>query len=321
MPGANANRREFLHAAALAPVAGSTAAATATRASTAPAGSERTEPEFRYSLNTSTLRGQKLPLDRLVDIAAEAGYDAIEPWMNEIDAFEAAGGNLADLGKRIADRGLTVESAIGFFDFLSEDESTRREQLAAARAAMRKVRAIGGKRVAAPPVGATQRDDLNLGAAAERYRALLEIGAEDGVIPQLELWGFSKSLGRIGEVAHVAIESGHPDACVLLDVYHIHKGGSPFEGLALLGPMACRVFHVNDYPADPPRDRIADKDRVLPGDGVAPSAYVYRTLRDVGFRGWLSLELFNEELWRRDPMEVAREGLRKTRATVEAALA
>jgi hypothetical protein len=71
---------------------------------------------------------------------------------------------------------------------------------------------------------------LNLFSAAERYRALLEIGAEIGVTPQVEVWGFSTALSRLGETAFVAIESGRDDACILPDVYHIYKGGSDFAG-------------------------------------------------------------------------------------------
>ena len=40
---------------------------------------------------------------------------------------------------------------------------------------------------------------------------------------------------------------------------------------------------------------IADADRVYPGDGVAPIKQILRDLRAIGFRGMLSLELFNRE--------------------------
>jgi sugar phosphate isomerase/epimerase len=40
-------------------------------------------------------------------------------------------------------------------------------------------------------------------------------------------------------------------------------------------------------------------------------------LRQIGYRRWISLELFREDLWRRDPLEVARVGLEKMRSVVE----
>jgi sugar phosphate isomerase/epimerase len=185
---------------------------------------------------------------------------------------------------------------------------------------MKLVKAIGGTRIAAPPVGATNQEDLDLFKAATRYRDLLEVGKEEGVTPQLELWGFSKSISRLGELMFVAVESGHPDACMLLDIYHIYKGGSDFQGLELINSSRIHVFHVNDYPADPPRESISDADRVYMGDGVAPTSMILQTIYRNGFRGMLSLELFNRTYWQQDALEVARTGLEKMRATVRTAM-
>src|SRR2546421_8392592 len=35
---------------------------------------------FGYCLNTSTIRGQNLPLAEEIEIASKAGFSAIEPW-------------------------------------------------------------------------------------------------------------------------------------------------------------------------------------------------------------------------------------------------
>ncbi|MFM7148504.1 MAG: sugar phosphate isomerase/epimerase family protein, partial [Gemmataceae bacterium] len=155
---------------------------------------------------------------------------------------------------------------------------------------------------------------------AERYAALCEVGATIGVIPQVEVWGFSKSLSRLGESAHVIIESGHPRACLLADVYHLHKGGSGFAGVKLLSGSAMQVFHMNDYPAQPTREKITDADRVYPGDGVAPLVPLLRDLRQSGFQGFLSLELFNRDYWKQDALVVARTGLAKMKAVTARSL-
>jgi sugar phosphate isomerase/epimerase len=131
------------------------------------------------------------------------------------------------------------------------------------------------------------------------------------------VWGFSKNLSKLSEVLYVAAASQHPDACVLPDVYHLYKGGSNFEDLALLAGTKVHVFHINDYP-DIPRDKITDADRVYPGDGIAPIAKVFKTVMSSGFSGVISLELFNRKYWERDPLENATEGLRKTKAAMAA---
>jgi sugar phosphate isomerase/epimerase len=186
---------------------------------------------------------------------------------------------------------------------------------------MELVAQIGGKRFAAPPAGATDLPKLDPLKAAERYRSLLEAGSEIGVVPQMELWGFSKNLNRLGECVWVAMETGHPKACVLADVFHLHKGGSDFRGVPLLGPSALQVLHMNDYPAEPPREKIDDSYRVYPGDGVAPLPELLRALHQTGGQKVLSLEVFNRTYWAQDPLEVAKTGLAKMKAVADKAMA
>ena len=112
---------------------------------------------FLLGLNTSTIRGQKLSIVEEIAIAAQAGYQAMEPWIDELEKYAASGGSLEDLGKRFRDAGISVESAIGFFDWIVDDADRRKKGLEAARRSMELVRRIGGKRLAAPPVGATEQ--------------------------------------------------------------------------------------------------------------------------------------------------------------------
>jgi 2-keto-myo-inositol isomerase len=276
----------------------------------------KAEP-FRYCFNTSTIRGQKLPLVDVIEIVAKAGYHAIEPWIEEIEHYREGGGSLPDLGKRLKDHGITVESGIGFAAWIVDDEAQRAKGLEQAKRDMDMLAQIGGKLLAAPPVGATEIPHFDLRKAAERFRALLEVGDQTGIVPMAEVWGFSKTMQTLGEAAMVAIGSDHPKACILPDVYHMYKGGSGFHGLKLLGSAAVHVFHLNDYPAQPPRETITDADRVYPGDGIAPLGEVFRDLRAIGYNGVLSIELFNPAYYKQDPLTVAKTALEKLRAAVQ----
>jgi sugar phosphate isomerase/epimerase len=311
------NRREWLVAGALG-LALDPAGAAASAAQKPAA--EGDVPTFRFCLNTSTISGFKLPIDREAELAAKVGYEGIEPWIRELDAYAEAGGSLEELGRKFRDLGLVIPSAIGFFEWIVDDDERRARGLEEARRSMDVVRKVGGLRIAAPPFGAQDRGDLDLHRIAERYADLLRIGDEIGVVPEVEVWGFSKTLGQLGEAALVAIESGHPDACILPDVYHLYKGGSGYNGLRLLSGRAMHVFHMNDFPAQPPREAIGDSDRVYPGDGVAPLGDILRDLKAIGYKGWLSLELFNKEYWKGEAEGVARTGLEKMRAAVESAV-
>jgi 2-keto-myo-inositol isomerase len=272
---------------------------------------------FLFSLNTATIRGQKLGIVKEIEVVAKAGFDGFEPWVDTIDDYVKGGGKLADLKKQIADAGLTVEGAIGFPEWIVDDESRRAKGTERAKREMEMVAQIGGKRFAAPPAGATDLPKLDPLKAAERYRQLLEIGDQIGIIPELELWGFSKNLNRLGECIWVAMETGHPKACVLADIFHMYKGGSEYQGFRLLGPKAVQVLHMNDYPGEPPREKIDDSYRIYPGDGIAPVVEILRSLRTNGGQKVLSLELFSKKYWAMDPLEVAKAGLSKLKSVAE----
>lgn len=278
---------------------------------------------FKYSLNASTIRGQKLGLVKEIDIAAQAGYSAFEPWIQTIQDYMKTGGQLGDIRKQVVDRGLAVEGAISFSQWVVDDDAARAKAVEQVQREMDLLAQIGGKRIAAPPAGANGNNApaLDLMKAAERYRAILDLGDKMGVTPILELWGPSKNLHRLGDCMFVVIESGHPKAGLLGDVYHIYKGGSDFNGLKMISAAGMPVLHMNDYPADPPRDKIADRDRIMPGDGIAPLTQILRDRCDKGGPTVLSLELFSQVYWEKDPLEVAKTGLAKMKAAVEKALA
>ncbi|RMF90229.1 MAG: sugar phosphate isomerase/epimerase [Planctomycetota bacterium] len=301
-------------------ISGALAATGAVALRTAVATETAEQKPFRYCFNTGTVLGKKLPITEIVDAVGKAGYDGIEPWIREIDAYTQAGGSLADLRKRIADAGLTVESAISFPAWAVDDDQRRRDALEQIKREMDIILQLGGKRIAAPPSGINRAEKMDLRVITDRYRTVLEIGDKMGCTPQLEIWGSATNLGTLCEAAFVLTAVGHPRACGLFDVFHLYRGNSPFEGLRQLNGAQMHVFHINDYPAEPPREEINDSYRVLPGDGTAPMREILTTLYETGYRGALSLELFNRSLWERELDEIVTLGLAKMKTVVREAL-
>jgi 2-keto-myo-inositol isomerase len=271
---------------------------------------------FTFCLNTSTIREQNLGLIGEMEVAAKAGYDSIEIWMNTLQKYVDKGGSLKDVRKRAADLGLKIEDAIGFAKWIVEDPTERAKALEQSKKEMDMLAEIGCPRIAAPPFGATNIPKIDLRIVAERYAKLLEVSDQSGVIPQLEMWGFSTNLHLLGEAMFVAAESGHQNAIVLTDIYHLHKGGSSFNSLKMLNGKGMQMFHVNDYPKTPPRETIVDSDRIFPGDGVAPLTQVFKELNSKNVPIVLSLELFNKEYWKMDALLAAKTGLDKMKASV-----
>ncbi len=280
---------------------------------------QKTKPApFVYSLNMSTLRGHKLGFRKELEVAAKAGFKSVEIWINTLQDFLKSGGTLSDARKIVDDLGLKVEDAIGFATWIVDDESARAKALEQLKMEMEQLAQIGCPRVAAPPMGATTGSSLDLARVAERYRTILELGDKTGVVPHLELWGFSKNLSRVGEILYVAAEASHPSARLLMDVYHLHKGGSGMDSVKLVGKPLVEIFHINDYPKMPPRETITDADRVYAGDGVAPLKDLLVSLRNPDKPVILSFEVFNKEYYAQDPLVVAKTGLEKMKKVAEA---
>lgn len=277
---------------------------------------------FGCCLNAGTIRGFDLPLDEQIQVAADAGYSGYEPWVRDIQRYAEDGGDLADVKKLAEDRNVTIEGAIGFASWIVDDDERRAQGVEQLKRDMDLVRQIGGARIAAPPAGANREPLTNLDAIAERYAAILDIGRDIGVLPMLEIWGPSATLRKLGEAAYVVAQCGRRDAALLLDSYHLYKGGNSFEGLWQLNGQAMHLFHINDYPANPPREEIGDADRVFPGHGVCPLPEILQTLYATGFRGGLSLELFNRTYWSEYPnaLACAKDGIEAIRDVVRQAM-
>ncbi len=315
------SRREVLASAAAAVGAAAVTSIVAEAQGARPAARTRPANEpFGYCLNTSTIRGNNLDLPGVITAAAKAGFHAIEPWIMEIDRYTTAGGTLKDLGKRIADAGLTVEDAIAFNSLLDDDDTRRAASMEKLKADMDKLAQIGGKRVAVPP-GNSRAGAVSLDNAARYYREALEMGEKMGVQPLLELWGTHPVLGPLSHGIYVTVAAGRVDASLLLDVFHLYKSGTPFTALKQINGASLHVMHLNDYPQAADPSTLNDGNRIYPGDGAAPLAQILRDLRDNGFRGYLSLELFNKEYWAKSADDNLKTAMEKIRATVRAAMA
>jgi 2-keto-myo-inositol isomerase len=262
---------------------------------------------FKTALNASTLFPFELDIKQQARVAAEAGYAGFELWVKDLDAYLATGGTIKALKAYFADTGLTIANAIAFFAWADADDQARARGFAQAEREMRMLAELGCLAVAAPPFGNVE--GVTLEAMAGHYARLVELARSIGIEPYLEFWGRAKRLSRLSEAMFVAMESGVPDAKLLLDPFHLYTGGSALSGLHYLNGANIGIVHVNDYPAAPARDQIADRDRVFPGAGIAPTHELAALLDRAGYRGYLSLELFVENFGAESALEVARRGL------------
>ncbi|MES2826523.1 MAG: sugar phosphate isomerase/epimerase [Bacteroidota bacterium] len=313
------NRRKFVSLSTLAGVV-ATVPTTYTRA-----GEVATfEKEKRYQkglspwpicLDTATIRPASLK-DK-VKIAAKAGYDAIEPWDGELQEFEAKGGNLKDLGKEIKDLGLFVPSVIGLWNSLPPTKEQFDSSLKDTRNRMRMAAAIGAKHIQTIPD--TAGTNYNHRWVVDRYREIIEIGLKEyNIIPALVFVKY-QPVKTLGQAMGIAMDTNHPKAMVIPDTYHMYISEGGFEGLKMINGSTIAIFQFSDAPSTPIIAELGDKDRVYPGDGILPLPQILRDLKMSGFKGCVSLELYNPSYYKEDLNLVAQTGLRKTLEVIKKA--
>jgi len=267
--------------------------------------------DFRFSLNCSTIK--TTPLMEKIRIAGETGYTGIELWFDDVDGHVAAGGGLSEIRSALNDNGLTVVTMIFLKGWWDTEDALREAAMTECRRRMEIAAELEAVHyVAGPPLGPV---DVELGA--RRYRELLELGIAIGVKPAAEYLGFAEEFNTAEKAVELITRSGHPAATIVHDPFHIFRGGGSFDVVATLMPEQIAVFHFNDAPDFPPRQLQHDPDRVMPGDGWLDLRGVLQSLKQIGYDGWISLELFNRDWWRKDPRETAKVGLQRMQQLAE----
>ncbi|MCX6331268.1 MAG: sugar phosphate isomerase/epimerase [Bacteroidetes bacterium] len=260
------------------------------------------------SLDTATIRPASLR-DK-VKIAAAAGFDGLEPWDNELEKFEKNGGNLKELGAEIKKLGLKVPSMIGLWNAIPATMAEFEISLKETRRRMRMAHDIGAEHIQTIPNSLPE--NYNQKWVADRYRDIIEIGIKEFNIKPALVFVKYFTIKTLGQATGIAMDANHPNAMVIPDVYHMYISDGGFEGLKMLKGDAIAIFQFNDAPSSPAFNDLRDEHRVYPGDGILPLTSIFKDLKATGYKGFISLELYNPNYYKQDLLQVAKTGLRKT---------
>lgn len=140
-----------------------------------------------------------------------------------------------------------------------------------------------------------------------------QAAGRSGVRLALEFQVGSALGNNLQTAAALVNEVASPHLGICLDAMHFFNGPSKTEDLGLL--HRGNLFHVQlcDV-ADAPRELASDSQRILPGDGDFPLAVIIEHLKRVDYRGHVSVELMNPQIWQipsRSFGEIALTALRK----------
>ena len=264
------------------------------------------------SLNTATVRKQGSLID-IVDACARHGIRAIDPWRDQVTAV-----GLNAAVKAVRDTGLDVSGYCrgGMFPC---DKAHQSEARGDNRRAVDEAAALGASCLVMVVGGLPQYS--RPGSAPTKDLA----GAQEHVADSIaELLEYSRA-------AHIplAIEPLHPmyaadracvnsmrhalDLCdridparsgmlgIVVDLYHVWWDFELYRQIERCGRERLLAFHVCDWLV-PTTDLL--NDRGMMGDGVIDILRVRSAVEDLGYSGYVEVELFSDRWWARPMDEV-----------------
>ena len=121
--------------------------------------------------------------------------------------------------------------------------------------------------------------------------------------------GFPNCSVRKLDMALKIIENEElPDMGLVIDTFHFFVGEHSINELNTIDLEKLWLIHINDA-IEKPFKELQDSNRVLPCQGFFNLEGFVNKLKSIGYDKWISLELFNEQLWQENPYEVAKNSM------------
>jgi 2-keto-myo-inositol isomerase len=246
---------------------------------------------------------------------ARAGVRQVEPASDLFDNFLKTE-TLATAKRVIADLNLTVVSAATNVTGLWEPNPNFAANLDTFRRRCEQFAELGAPLVYSPCAAQRRIHADDYPRALDNVRRVAGTASDFGLKVAAEFVRNSSFLAALPTALLFKREAAHPSFGILFDCYHFWSGPSKMEDLDLIQPGEIIHVHVNDTPRMA-RESLDLRTRVIPGDGVAPLAEILQRLRERGYAGPASVELFLPEYQNADPSSLATEIKRKTQPLLE----
>lgn len=243
--------------------------------------------------NTAT--SGSYPLAQVVDLLGKYHFDGVEIDTGRLEEYLQTG-SVEDLRRQL-DRNRVAAAALMAFPFVAFGD--RSGQLASLERWCPVAQQLGAPAMLCfvgdgPPAGMSHDQMVEISAsAAADYAA---VAAKSGVKIALEPIGGLAFMGGPEDALAVVARCGRPNVGIMMDTFHYYKSGVSLDRIAAVPVEQMLIVHINDSP-DKPKAELHDGMRVYCGLGDIPLVEELRILRDKGYQGHLSVEIFNKEYW------------------------
>ncbi len=258
---------------------------------------------MKTCFNTITA-GLDRRLEDILEASSAVGFDGVELDLRHIEPALPRIGGLDGLKAMLQRLRLAPVSVMAFnlAPFEKGTEAFERYQRGGAVA-----KAIGAPMLLtycaeAIPEGMTKEGALD--AAAARTAKLADAVAPVAVT--LEPIGRTALMGGPAEALDIMRRSGRANVGVMMDTFHYYRGGISDADILAIPRDKLLIVHVNDS-EDRPVEQLRDGHRLHVGHGILPLAHDLKLWQQIGYDGYLSVEIFREEYWAQSVEQVVRE--------------
>jgi 2-keto-myo-inositol isomerase len=270
----------------------------------------------KLGLNGATI--MRSPIEQDVEVAAACGYSALEFWAAKVDAYVSSR-PLEELAEQVQRSGLTPWCINSIEGITCRDDAGRRKLLAELRRRVTMARTLGAPSIVVVPSQRSERleREAAIADAVEVLRAMSDAAGD--VSLAFEFLGKPGCTVPTLDMAVEIVERvERANVGMVLDGFHFYAGGSDLADLHRMPIDRLVVVHLNGC-EDRPRSELTDAHRLYPGEGVIPGASILRILKERGYDGVASVEIFRPEYWTQNPRDVARRAKAGAVSVLEAA--
>ena len=235
------------------------------------------------------------PFEQDLTSYSRAGWTAVELWLTKLETY-LEGHSLANVKALFDAEGLAAAAASVQGGLLLSRGIEREVHLEHYQKRLAMLQELG---VPTLIVAADFNRELSLddyGRAAGALAEAAEIAQRFGVRLALEFQKSAKFCASLDTTVALIMQSGASGVGVCLDLFHYYTGPSKFEDLAYLTPETLAWVQLCDL-AGTPRELATDSDRIFPGEGDFQTEPLLDQIGQIGYDGYVSLEVLNPHLW------------------------
>ena len=248
------------------------------------------------------------PLDGALAAARQGGFDAVE--LRRVDFLRNREKGLSDTQTidLVKKSGLPAACVGVEYGWIFSSGAERDRLMGSMKEACQHAKALDCPML----MSAIGPGDASLDQAVDNIKRAGDIVGAAGLRIALEYQFQHPVITTLDILRDLVAKAGHKSVGVLLDAYHLQRGGRPGAGFKDMAPEEIFYVQYSDVPDAPPNGP-PPTDRLAPGKGVGKWTELLQLLAAKNYTGYLSYEAPNPAHWNRPAAETAREGADATR--------